>query len=134
MDITIIDKIKPLPPIFERTPPPTSFKTTLDEINYWAEENRRCREGYGELPGTLYHYIQHQLIQNRYTGDIFHPICRDVDLLIFTEIEKAKKEGKNIFFSKGRGVGLSVIGGALCNYHMKFYPGSNTFVTSVSAE
>ncbi len=132
--ITIIDKTKPLPPIMVRAPIPETFKTTLEEQKYWEEEKKRSIEGYNDLPGTLYHYIQHQLIQNRYTGEVFHPICRDVDVIIFNEIERAKKEGQNIFFSKGRGVGLSVIGGALCNYHMKFYPGSNTFVTSVSAE
>ena len=133
-DIIIIDNTKPLPPIFTRKPIPTSFKTTLDESRYWAEENRRSLEGYKDMPGTLYHKCQHQMIQNRYTGEILHPICRDVDFENHWEFQEAKKKGENIFFSKGRGAGFSVDGGCFANYHMKYYPGSNTLVTALGAE
>lgn len=94
------------------------------------KKKKRSLEGYNGIPGTLYHKTMHQMIKNRNTGEMLHPICRDGDLLIHSEMEEAKKAGEATLIMKGRGFGLSCDGGCLVNYYMTQYPGSTSFVTS----
>lgn len=125
----IIDKTKPSSPILVYSPPP-SFNTQYEREKYRAEEKRRWIEGHNGVPGTLYHYIQEQKIKNRLTGAIIRPTCRDADLLIHEEIKRDRGLNRMLGVLKGRGLGLSSIGGSLTNYFQIVYPGSTSLITS----
>ena len=64
MSITLIDKTKPASPIYVRTPIPT-FRSEYEKQKYFAENKKRCIEGYGDIPGTLYDYLQNQYLKHR---------------------------------------------------------------------
>lgn len=115
--------------IFTHTPKPI-FKTESERLRYWEKEKKRWLEGYSGIPGTLYHYIQEQWIKDRTSGKVLRPIARDVDLLIHEKIKEQRSKKRSLIVLKGRGMGLSSIGGALTNYFIRCYPGSTSLVTS----
>ncbi len=125
----IIDNLKPKSPILEWKPKPV-FRTTYERDKYYAAEKIKWIEGDGDIPGTLYHKTQEQKIKDRDSGEIFRPVCRDVDLMIHQEIRDCRKNGEALVVVKGRGVGLSAEMGCLANYFMKVYPGTTTLLTS----
>lgn len=129
----IIDKSKPLPPIYVRTPVPL-FRTDYEKKKYYDENKRRCLEGFGELPGTLYDYLQNQKIKHRLTPKGHDPVeppePRISSLWIHEELNKTRNQNKFQGIIKARGVGLSTEFGALANYFVKYYPGSNSLITS----
>lgn len=129
MSITIIDNTVEYSPILEYIPKPT-FKSEYEKEKYWDEEKKKCLEGIGEIPGTLYHKTMHQVIRHRVTGKLLHPTCRDVDLLIHQSIRDCIREGEANAIIKARGIGLSTDFGCLANYFMRFNPGSTSFLTS----
>lgn len=129
MSLTIIDNTKLLPPILEWAPKPT-FKKSIDKLRYWEQQKKYWIEGYNGLPGSFYFYIQECIIKDRVTGKLFRPQARDVDLLVFERVESARKNKQSIGILKGRGVGLSTIGGGLTNYFLRCFPGSTCLVTS----
>jgi hypothetical protein len=128
--ITLIDGIKDPAPLMIRQPKPTSFKTSLDEMKYWATEIKRWREGYEGIPGMMYWYVTQVKLKNRITGEVFRPTPRDADLLIFSTLEDCFKKGESPFIIKGRGIGLSSIGMNMCHYFHRVYPGSKSIATS----
>ena len=123
--ITIVDKTKPFSPIYIRKPIPT-FRTEYEKAKYYAENKKRCLEGYGELPGTLYDYLQNQFLKHRIVPSghdpVEAPIPRIASLWMHQEYDKTRKEKKVQGVIKARNVGLSTEGGALANYFSKYYP------------
>ena len=130
MSLSIIDNTKPKAPIFTYEQIPKTFKTTLDEQKFWAEEKRRWHEGYGDLTGALYYYATQIKLKDRVRGNIIRPTVRDADLIIFNAIEEAKRQGKALYFIKARGIGFSSIGMALPFYYFRVNPNSNCVATS----
>ena len=127
--ITLIDKTVPLPPILTYHEKPV-FKSTLEKQRYYYKQKELWINGDGEIAGTLIHKTQEQKIKHRNTGVIFRPECRDVDLLIHSEIDKSRKAGEALVIIKGRGIGLSCEMGCLANYFMRVYAGSTSLFTS----
>lgn len=131
MSITIIDKTKPLPPILVHKPKPL-FKTTLDKQRYWGKQKEYWIDGYNGLPGLFYFGVQEGWIKHRsgeFVGQTKRKMGRDVDLLIAESCQKAMKVERPECIIKGRGMGLSSIGGDYSNYFMRCYPGSTSLVT-----
>ncbi len=133
MSITIIDGSKPPSPIYVRQPIPT-FRSDLEKQRYFAENKKRCLEGYAGLPGTLYDYLQNQFLKHRIVpknhDSVEPPIARWASLMMHQEFDKTRKDRKVQGVIKARNVGLSTEGGALANYFAKYYPGSNSLITS----
>ncbi len=133
MGITIIDKTKPPSPIYVRTPIPT-FRSELEKQRYFAENKRRCLEGYNGLPGTLYDYLQNQYLKHRVIpkghNSVEPPDPHWASLMLHLEIQKTRDEKKVQGIIKARNQGISTEAGALANYFAKYYPGSNSFITS----
>lgn len=127
--MTILDNTKPPSPILTYHPLP-DFKNLLEKQRYYYHQKELWIDGENGVPGTLIHKTQEQKIKHRNTGEIFRPLCRDVDLLIHTEIEKSRKKGEALVIIKGRGIGLSCEMGCLANYFMRVYPGSTSLFTS----
>ncbi len=115
--------------ILEHTPKPI-FRTEYERAKYWQKEKVKWIEGVDGIPGTLYHYIQEQWIKDRNSGKLLRPICRDSDLAIHEKIRDQRNKKRVLGIIKGRGAGLSCIGGALTNYFMRVYPGSTSLITS----
>lgn len=133
MSITIVDKTKPPSPIYVRKPIPT-FKSEYEKEKYYAQNKKRCLEGYGDIPGTLYDYLQNQSLKHRLVPrgheSVEAPIARWASLMMHKEFDKTRKQRKVQGVIKARNVGLSTEGGALANYFSKYFPGSNSFITS----
>ncbi len=128
MSIKIIDKNKNCPILLHKPKP--LFITEYDRDKYWALEKKKWIEGIDGIPGTLYHYIQEQWIKDRNSGQLLRPICRDSDLIIHERIAESRRKKRVLGIIKGRGAGLSSIGGALTNYFIRCYPGSTSLITS----
>ncbi len=130
--LTIINK-KKKSPFFVWKPRPT-FRSIYEEQKYFAEEKTKWVEGVGEVPGSLYFYLQECFIKHRIVPkgheSVERPAIRYASLVIHQAVQKAKKEQRVLGIIKGRGVGLSTEGGGLCNYYAKVHPGSNSIVTS----
>jgi len=128
--IAIHDKKNPKP-FFTRTPHPTSFKSTLDEVKYWEKQKKYWVEGYNsDINGMLYFYAQEVKLKDRIRGTIFYPTVRDADVLIFNELKRSLDERTSPFVVKGRGVGLSSIGMSLPFYFFRVFPNSKCIATS----
>ena len=132
-DLYFSDGKKVPPPIYTRTPIPT-FRSTLETQRYFAENKKRCLEGYGGLSGTLYDYLQNQFLKHRIVpkghDSVEPPIPRWASLMMHDEFKKTMDAKKVQGVIKARNVGLSTEGGALANYFAKYFPGSNSFITS----
>jgi len=129
MPIGIIDKKNPKS-LFTYIPKPV-FKTELERIKYWELQKERWINGYGGLTGMHYFYMQECFIKSGTGGEYIRPTWRDVDSLIFGEIDKCLKENKALLMYKRREVGASVIfGGCLPNYFMRLFPGCTCLMTS----
>jgi hypothetical protein len=128
--MTIIDKSNPTP-FFVRKPIPETFKTSLDKQKYWEKEKKIWVDGYSQdVNGMLYFYATQCMLKDRVTAQLYYPIVRDADVLIFKEIERSQKKGLSPFFIKGRGIGFSSIGMNLPPYFWKLYAGSTCVATS----
>lgn len=125
----IIDNISPSSPILEWKPKPL-FKTDLEKQRYWGKQKEIWLDGINDIPGTLAFKTQELQIKDRDLGEIFRPICRDVDLLIHQKIQECRKKGKALVLIKGRGVGASAEIGCLTNYFMRVHPGTTSLITS----
>ena len=110
-------------------PIPQFFNDT-HKIKYWEEEKRKWIDGYNGLTGIHYFYLTQCFIKSGTDGEHIRPRWRDVDAIIFGEIEKAIKTGKSLFVIKRREVGLTSIGGGcLPNYFMRVFAGSTSLLT-----
>ena len=131
--MTIIDKISPPSPIYIRKPIP-SFRSEYEKQKYYAENKRRCLEGYSGLPGTLYDYLQNQKLKHRVVpaghDPVEPPIPRIASLWMHEAYAKTRNDKKVQGVIKARNVGLTTEGGALANYFSKYYPGSSSLITS----
>ncbi len=131
MSVTVIDKIKDPAPFFTRKEKPSSFKTTLDEQKYWANEKKLWIDGYSEdVNGMLYFYATQVILKDRVTGKHYYPTVRDADVFIFNQLQDCMKIGISPFIIKGRGVGLSSIGMNLPLYFFRTNPNSKCIATS----
>lgn len=129
MSIEILNKFNPPAPIYTRKPPP-DFKNDVERQKYWEKKKRLWLEGNGDLTGMHIYYLDEVLLYNRVTGESMYPICRDVDVLIFHEIERLRKQGKWLYITKGRGIGLSTIMFNLPHYFNRMYAGTNCVLTT----
>lgn len=131
MSLTLIDNTKTPSSKFTRIPHPTTFRTTLEEQKYWAEQVRRWFEGYGGLTGKHYFYLQEIMIPSIDEGGLIFPEWRDVDDLIFDAIEICERESKDMLIGKRRGVGLtSIFGAALPLFYTHTIPNTVVPITS----
>lgn len=139
---TILNKSKiPIAP-YVRVPTPTSFKTKLAEQKYWGDqESVRWVEGYGNketgsyITGFYYHYMQEQVLKDRYEGGgVFRPTYRLQDHLVTNQFEQSQKKGRHTIWFKGKGAGASGIAGAYLNYNMRVNPGTKGLYTSNSQD
>ena len=104
-------------------------KGTYPHREYWMEQHRRCMEGHiiGGLyiPGTFYFYLNFYVIlrEDRKTKrkTLDFPDFVDIDLDYFLIIEKARKEGKGVVFSKPRRTGFSYKNSCLAAHEYNFY-------------
>lgn len=116
-------------PIYVRKPVPI-FKTDLDKKNYYEKKYRLWKDGDGKLTGMHLYYLDNIKISNRVSGEEMYPICRDIDVVIFHEIERLRKINKWLYITKARGVGLSTIMFTIPFWFFRMFPGSNCAATT----
>ncbi len=123
-------------PIYVPKPHPTTFKDQYAHDKYNALQVQRWVEGYRIsdslfIPPTLYFMMNELTFKNRLDASDIKPECRDVDLIIHTQIHQSRLQTKWDFIMKSRGVGLSaLLGGCLPMYFARQYPGATINLTS----
>lgn len=110
--ITILDKTKPLSSkwTYEPVPDFSLFKHgEVERERYRERELQRWIEGHAGLTGMHYFALQecHYLLKN---GSIIRPMWRDIDDLLFQDIDLSIKDGYMELVFKRRRFGLTSIG------------------------
>ena len=121
--------VKKRPKIYVRKPLP-DFKSDLERQKYRIKEKQKWLEGAHGLTGMYYHFLQEQTIKDRVSGQTLIPEALERDLMVYEEVESARKSFTPVLILKARGTALSTFFGAATNYHMRAYPGSTCLVTS----
>ena len=122
----------PPPPkwVYEPVPDFTMSKhPKLDEDKYWEEQNRRWIEGHAGLTGAHYFYLQ-ECFLNDIDGNVFRPMWRDVDELMFKWVDECMDSGQSLLVYKRREVGATSVFANLPYWFMKVYPGCRIGLTS----
>lgn len=105
-------------------------KGTQEYKNFWAEEDRKCREGMTNsagitITGVHYFYLNYVRIKSEDTvtgrKKFNFPRFLDIDYDYFHLVEAARKLGKGLIFSKPRRTGFSYKDAALCTHEYNFY-------------
>lgn len=118
------------------------LRGTFAHREYWAEQDKRCREGYkvGDLhiSGPYYFYLNFSpiLAKNESTGrkqQVF-PRFTDVDLEYFNIVERARKEKKGIILLKPRRTGFSFKNSRLAVHEYTFYRDSKCIIGAYMSE
>lgn len=105
--------------------------TGEEKKRWWKTEEEKWISGVGHLTGAHYHYLTQQYIKGRVQGEIFLPDLRFADWIIFNKIQECIDKKRPLGIIKGRGMGLSCIGGgALPNYFIRVHKGTTVLMTS----
>jgi len=119
----------PPPPLYVAPPTPV-FRDEAHRLEYYKEEKRRWIEGYGGLTGAHYFYMTQCYLKD-INGNIFRPLWRQVDQLVFEKVESCIKRRKGLMVFKRRDVGLtSIFGGGLPFWFSLTNPGILINMTS----
>lgn len=125
----VLNNFKRGEPIYVRKPIPT-FKTDLEKIKYYEKKYELWRNGDGKLTGMHLYYLDNVKLFNRVTGEETFPICRDIDVVIFHEIERLRKLNKWLYITKARGIGLSTLMFTIPFWYFRMYAGSTCVATT----
>lgn len=117
-------------------------KKSREWMDYWREEERRCKEGYSvgdiAITGRHYHYLNYWKIRRRKPGAVEKtlapPRFLDFDYDFYWNLEKCLKEGKDMLYLKRRQCGFSFKTSQIGGYNFTFKPASWTVYTSGLAE
>lgn len=101
---------------------------SLEYTQLWQEQLNRCIQGYEvggkKMTGRLYAYVNFgTLVGFNAKGDqdIMTPSLRDVEWLVFGQLQRAIEERKNLFWMSGRRGGKSYIMSFNASYIYTFY-------------
>lgn len=112
---------------------------------FWAEEARRCLEGYTangyHISGTFYYYLNYHpiyLVKERENGKVDRvldfPLFWDSDAYFFEYLEECRLAGKHacVLKTRGRGYSFKMSGIIDRNYHL--IPGSKSYAIAAEKE
>ncbi len=118
MSIIIIDKTKPLPPMYIREERPDfSLDKHPDKAirNYFDTWHQRWAEGYMGLTGPHVFYIQEVMLKD-IMGNIFYPTWRDLDSMVFGQAKECMDAQEDGLWYKARDKGITSIYGPRTAY------------------
>lgn len=113
-------------------------KGSREWLEYWREEERRCREGYSvgdiAITGRHYHYLNYWKISRKKRGEktkgLLPPKFLDIDYEFYWHLEKCFETGKDMLVLKRRQCGFSYKSSQLGGYNFTFLPASKTIYTA----
>jgi hypothetical protein len=133
----IIDKTIPPSPLYVRHEKPDFSKykhPQLSKEKYWETERQRWLEGYSDITGIHYLYIQ-ELKLLTITGELIRPKWRETDSLFFDGWDKTCRDKWDMMLVKRTELGFSSMAGAAIPLHvMLTNPGSKCILTSADDE
>lgn len=108
---------------------------TLEYDDFWDEQDRRCIHGYAPIidgiqyervTGPHYFYLNMVQIMMKKVGEkgkkkLYYPYYRELDHMLFLEIEKAELLGYGLIIGKARRMGLSYIGDCMTIWNLLFF-------------
>lgn len=110
---------------------PKLRRGTREWREYWAEQIRRCREGFKphggvHIPGAYYFYLNfYQILardEDTNRKKLQNPWYRDLDHEYFHNVYEAKENGHGLIILKARDKGFSYMNSGLCLYEWSFFP------------
>lgn len=113
-------------------------KRSLEYLDWYKEEHRRCKEGYTvggvTITGTHYWYLNYWKIRgvDHETGrkSLIYPKFVDMDYEFFNEWDRAIREGKNFLALKARQKGFSEKAAAIVGREFSIFPHSQSIITA----
>lgn len=130
-------------PVYEPTD-----ESALEEFKaYWSLERDRCLYGFDladgqvQIPGRLYyHTVYGKIAAYVKTGDkgkktrkIITPLLRDLDWLIFNDLEDCENEGEFYALVGSRDFGKSIIAASVAAHKYTFFDKSECVISSSEA-
>lgn len=103
---------------------------SLEYDDFWDEMDYYCLNGFKpkgmpRITGRHFYYLNFTKIELLPKGAkkkvLKNPFYRDLDHMMFLEIEAAYEHGYSIIVAKPRRIGLSEIGALNCNYELTFF-------------
>jgi len=121
------------PLVYEKIP--YMERGTLAYDDFWDEQDRRCIHGYApiidgvqyaRITGPHYFYLNMVQIMMKKVGQkgkkkLNYPYYRDLDHMLFLEIEKAELLGYGLIIGKARRMGLSYLGDCMTIWNLLFF-------------
>ncbi len=108
---------------------------TKSYLRWWAEQRRRCIEGYTVgglyLTGFFYFWLNFWRIKSKTIGEGYiAPRFMDIHKEIADLLERAQKEGKNLCILKRRQTGCSEFFAALAAWFYTFFESSHSLIVA----
>lgn len=109
---------------------------TMAWREYWAEQDRRCREGYSvggvHITGKHYDYLNFTQIEAKLDGEnrkrLMFPRFLDIDYYFYHEVEEAIRRGKGLCVAKSRRKGVSYKASHLAKWEYNFKRESRSII------
>jgi hypothetical protein len=139
MKFTKTEDFRPAAAYYEKHSMYTPYaKGTLPYVDYWKEEDFRCRHGFEangfRITGPHYFYLNFVQIlsKNEETGRKTKNFPRflDIDFDFFHIIERAREEKKGVILVKPRRTGFSYKNAAIVTHEYNFYRDSQSLIGS----
>lgn len=123
---------------YEGRNPPDYPEGSYAYEEWWAEQKRRCLEGYKVdaehwITGMHYYYINFCKIDrlNEEGVVVFdYPRYSTIDHELYTYLYECKKQGKGFMLLTARGFGKSYFVSSVVDYHFTFFPKSECIVSA----
>jgi len=116
---------------------PDFHPDSLDYDQWWAEQVRRCRDGFADggysCTGPYYYHLNFKKINLLDEGNrplIEHPFFAFEDQEIFNDVAYARKVGKGIELITGRGFGKSFDVSSIAEHEFTFYDATEVIVSA----
>jgi len=117
--------------------PPDVHPDSLDYQQWWAEEIKKCKEGWKDggyyLTGPHYYFLNHKkinMLDEHNKPVIDHPYFSMMDAEVFQEMEDARKAGQGFIMITARGFGKSFIADTIAEHEFIFQPASEIIISS----
>lgn len=116
---------------------PDFHPDSLDYDQWWAEQVRRCRQGWSDggysCTGPYYYHLNFKkinLLDEAGRPFIEHPFFAFEDQELFNDIALARSKGKGIMLITGRGFGKSFDVSSVVEHEFTFYDATEVIVSA----
>lgn len=122
---------------FEGRYVPSLHEDSLDYVQWWEEQERRCKEGWTDgghtITGVHYYHMNFKKINmlDKNNAPVFaFPYYAYEDQELFQNVEDARSQGKGLILITGRGFGKSFDATSIIEREYIFYPATECILSA----